>query len=324
MGASLGKRVLPETDVEGATPAQPPDAAGQLPAAVGGEGSGGDDSSEGAGADEDAGADEGAGADDEAGPAMSKSQAKKAKRHEVRRAAFAAKKLRKKEKKREGAPAAAFAAPQHPQRQREDGAPVTRKEDVHRLIDAQARGAELPSLLIDLCHDDLQNPGERSSLTQQVMYSYGMNKRTEHPLPLHLTSVCGEAAASFGKIDGFNNWHLHRHEQPYWEVFPKASLVVLSADATEVLRELEPGKIYVIGGIVDHNRHKGDAEAHGLASARLPLTEYSEMASRKVLTVNHVFQMLLHFYSSKSWPEAILAAVPPRKGLQLKRGLGEV
>jgi hypothetical protein len=48
------------------------------------------------------------------------------------------------------------------------------------------------------------------------------------------------------------------------------------------------------------------------------------MASRKVLTVNHVVQMLLHFHASKSWPAAILEAVPQRKGLQLKRGLGEV
>jgi tRNA (guanine9-N1)-methyltransferase len=119
--------------------------------------------------------------------------------------------------------------------------------DVLRMIDAQGRGSELPSLLIDLCHDSLQLPGERTSLTQQLMYCYGMNKRSSHPLPLHLTSVLGEAAVSLGKIDGFKNWHLHRHEQPYWEVFPKASLVVLSADATEVLHELEPGKVYVIG-----------------------------------------------------------------------------
>lgn len=35
-----------------------------------------------------------------------------------------------------------------------------------------------------------------------------------------------------------------------------SDLVYLTADATEELSQLDSGKIYIIGGIVDRNRHK--------------------------------------------------------------------
>ena len=36
-----------------------------------------------------------------------------------------------------------------------------------------------------------------------------------------------------------------------------ADLVYLTADSEEELVELDPGKAYIVGGIVDRNRHKG-------------------------------------------------------------------
>ncbi len=37
---------------------------------------------------------------------------------------------------------------------------------------------------------------------------------------------------------------------------PRAQLVYLTADSENLLTSLKPDEIYIIGGIVDHNRHK--------------------------------------------------------------------
>ena len=42
----------------------------------------------------------------------------------------------------------------------------------------------------------------------------------------------------------------------YWDCFNKDELVYLTADSNEYVKELDEQKIYVIGGLVDKNRHK--------------------------------------------------------------------
>jgi tRNA (guanine9-N1)-methyltransferase len=40
------------------------------------------------------------------------------------------------------------------------------------------------------------------------------------------------------------------------EIFDPKDLVYLTAEATDVLQDLDPKRVYIIGGIVDHNRLK--------------------------------------------------------------------
>ncbi|KFG30693.1 tRNA-methyltransferase family protein, partial [Toxoplasma gondii FOU] len=49
----------------------------------------------------------------------------------------------------------------------------------------------------------------------------------------------------------FNSWIVRRHERPYWEVFSREEVVVLSPDADEELLSVEADKVYVVGGLVD-------------------------------------------------------------------------
>lgn len=63
-----------------------------------------------------------------------------------------------------------------------------------------------PRVVIDLDFQELMRPNELSSLTQQVMYSYGFIKRAEKPLRLVLTSVQDEIKEKLEKIKGFNIW----------------------------------------------------------------------------------------------------------------------
>ena len=60
------------------------------------------------------------------------------------------------------------------------------------------------------------------------------------------------------------------------------------------------------------------AVGRGISHARLPIDEFLEMKTRKVLTVNHVFDILASASSGKSWKDAFIAAIPSRKGAVAK------
>jgi tRNA (guanine9-N1)-methyltransferase len=66
--------------------------------------------------------------------------------------------------------------------------------------------------------------------------------------------------------------------------------VYLTAESDTVIQTLSSDEVYIIGGLVDHNRIKGHVHEKitgmGFRTARLPIEEYLEMKTRKVLTVN--------------------------------------
>ena len=45
-------------------------------------------------------------------------------------------------------------------------------------------------------------------------------------------------------------------EESYEELFGKTDVVYLSSESPNVLHTLEENKVYVIGGLVDHNHEK--------------------------------------------------------------------
>ena len=79
-------------------------------------------------------------------------------------------------------------------------------------------------------------------------------------------------------------------EQSYDALFPKDKLVYLTADSPNTIRALDADKVYIVGGIIDRNRHKGitlrKANDQGISTARLPLDEYVDMSAARVLTTN--------------------------------------
>jgi tRNA (guanine9-N1)-methyltransferase len=107
----------------------------------------------------------------------------------------------------------------------------------------------------------------------------------------------------------------------------QAETIYLSADSDYTLTELKPFSTYIIGGLVDKNREKGicaaRASAAGIKTARLPIGDYLAMASRKVLTTNHVHEIMLKWLECGDWGEAFMSVIPKRKGGQLKGYAGE-
>ena len=199
--------------------------------------------------------------------------------------------------------------------------------------------------VIDLGFEDKMTPRELKSLTQQVMYSYGANRRALTPWKLHLTGLVpgSQTAAQLDKISGFRSWAgVTAHAEDYLELgeaLPREKLLYLTADATEEIDRLEEGTVYILGGIVDRNRYPGitqrKAAEQGIRSARLPLAEHVKLLhGTSVLTVNHMVDILLHatkgyergqgegWGGPVDWRAALLAALPPRKGASASGGGG--
>ncbi|OBT89962.1 hypothetical protein VE02_01589 [Pseudogymnoascus sp. 03VT05] len=101
-------------------------------------------------------------------------------------------------------------------------------------------------------------------------------------------------------------------------------IVYLSSDSEHTLHSLSPYTTYVIGGIVDKNRHKGlchrRANELGIPTAKLPIGEFMQMQSRTVLTTNHVVEIMANWLETGDWGEAFLKAIPKRKEAVLRKG----
>uniref|UniRef100_G3N778 tRNA methyltransferase 10 homolog A n=1 Tax=Gasterosteus aculeatus aculeatus TaxID=481459 RepID=G3N778_GASAC len=169
-------------------------------------------------------------------------------------------------------------------------------------------------LVIWACFQDIRK------LHRQVQRCYAENRRALHPVQFYLTSLGGQLKQCLDEKDkGWVNWKdITIKTEHYSEVLAQEDLVYLTSDSPNVLEELDHKKAYVIGGLVDHNHHKGitfeRAKELGIDHAQLPLSNFVKMNSRKVLAVNHVFEIVLAYMEKSSWREAFFTVLPQRKG----------
>nr|CAH7749897.1 unnamed protein product [Callosobruchus chinensis] len=146
------------------------------------------------------------------------------------------------------------------------------------------------SVVIDLSFDDLMIDKDMAKTVKQILRVYTLNRRAKAPMQLHLTSYGGRSKKEMERHHGYEHWDLNFHSEDYLDIFPKSKLVYLSSESDNVLHTLEQDKIYIIGGLVDHNAHKGicydKAVKQGIAHAQLPISDYFWMKDRKILTIN--------------------------------------
>lgn len=175
-------------------------------------------------------------------------------------------------------------------------------------------------LIIDCSFDDLMVLKDIKKLHKQIQRCYAENRRALHPVQFYLTSHGGQLKKNMDENDkGWVNWKdIHIKSEHYSELMKKEDLVYLTSDSPNVLKDLDESKAYVIGGLVDHNHHKGltykQASDHGIDHAQLPLGNFVKMNSRKVLAVNHVFEIILEYLGTRDWQEAFFTILPQRKG----------
>ncbi|XP_024366712.1 uncharacterized protein [Physcomitrium patens] len=189
-----------------------------------------------------------------------------------------------------------------------------RKVRKDKLIQVMADGQ---NIVIDLEFVENMKPNEISSLCQQVVHSYAANGRAEVPCRLSLTSCTSTVREQLKMHYGFESWLLHKEYKSYIDVFEgrKEDLVYLTADSETVLETVDKTKIYIVGGLVDHDRWDGiaaeKAKNQGISTAKLPIDKH--MLSSQVLTVDQVVDILLQFMNIGDWEKAVSTAIPPRK-----------
>ncbi|XP_036266660.1 tRNA methyltransferase 10 homolog A isoform X2 [Pipistrellus kuhlii] len=175
-------------------------------------------------------------------------------------------------------------------------------------------------LIIDCSFDSLMVLKDIKKLHKQIQRCYAENRRALHPVQFYLTSHGGQLKKNMDENDkGWVNWKdIHIKPEHYIEFIKKEDLIYLTSDSPNVLKELDESKAYVIGGLVDHNHQKGltykQASDHGIDHAQLPLGNFVKMNSRKVLAVNHVFEIILEYLQTRDWQEAFFTVLPQRKG----------
>jgi len=129
------------------------------------------------------------------------------------------------------------------------------------------------------------------------------------------------------------------HDAPVELMYSPEKLVYLSPDADEVLEQLDPSRIYVVGAIADRSVRKvrassllcsavinpailtrihlqgetaAKAKSKGLRTVRLPVREHLATARTHVLNIDAVLVALNEFANHRDWSRAFACAVPKR------------
>jgi len=184
--------------------------------------------------------------------------------------------------------------------------------------------SNIHQVCIDCSFEEKMTSKEIGSLSNQIRYCYAANKKSDMPIRFSTTSLSSQTFHNLKKVDGFPEQWCSRgfsySDKSLVELSPdKQNIIYLTSDSENTMEQLDNTKTYVIGGIVDRNRHKGltklKAEELGIATAKLPIDEYLKLFATKVLTCNHVFEILLHFQKSQDWLKAMMAVLPERKDI---------
>lgn len=190
----------------------------------------------------------------------------------------------------------------------------------------QSQKASGVSIIMDCEFDDLMSDKEIVSMSNQITRSYSAKRHADYEVDLVISSFNKRLKARFDKsVLDYTKWQniTFKENDTLAELLPSdknelSKYVYLTADTENELETLDEGHTYIIGGIVDKNRHKklclNKANELGLKVARLPIGKYIEMNGRHVLATSHVYEiMCLWFEMEHSWEKAFNAVLPPRK-----------
>ncbi len=299
--------------------------------------------------------------DENAAPKLSKNQLKKLKRHERWEAGREDRKQKRKEKLKEKKERRREEWAQV--NKDENGNPINPPRPAKIPRHSPGNGTQVPvTVIFDCDFEDLMFDVELKSLGLQITRCYSDNRKARFRTHLALSSFGGKMKERFDGIlaKQYTNWKgfqffeedfvavakkskewmagpnggeiagaIHDEEkqdkpEEAKEAAAEGDIVYLSSESDNVLTHLEPYCTYIIGGLVDKNRHKGichkRAVNRGIKTAKLPIGQFLEMNSRSVLVTNHVLEIMLKWMEFGDWGKAFMEVLPKRKGGKLREG----
>ena len=209
-----------------------------------------------------------------------------------------------------------------------------RQEDLEEHKKWHSRTREKNAqILVDMEFDHLMSERNLKSMGQQIGYIYHTTKKSLNPLQVTLTGMQPsslvhqwmQAQKALGAWDALGvQVDPTPLDQLVAQHADKQDFVYLSADSSNVLTTLEPSKKYIVGGLIDRNAHKNitfkKAQALGIAHAKFPvldsLKSIAQVRFTKVLTCNHVVDIMDNFLASRNWKQACLKVIPRRKEIE--------
>lgn len=176
-------------------------------------------------------------------------------------------------------------------------------------------------LVFDMDYDNYMKPRELQNTVSQLLESEGWNRRDVDPFHLYFCNLKTDGAYHKELVKRYGEkWDkllLTATEKSHVDLFPKDSIIYLTADSPKVMTTFKHDKIYIVGSFVDKAMQTGTSLAKAkrlkLATECLPLDKYLQWdTGTKNLTLDQMIRILLCLKNTGSWEEA-LKFVPRRK-----------
>ena len=172
------------------------------------------------------------------------------------------------------------------------------------------------NLMIDLDFESFMNQKELKSTSVQLGLVYSVNRKFGNECKF---VGFGKEIEKFVRNSWpeFEKWTNVEFRSNTLDQFLNADCVYLTGNSDNELTDLDDDHVYIIGGIVDHNKHKNlclnKAQRLGIKHAKLPIDKYLDLKSGNILTFFHVVEILLRYSQTKDWHLAFTSVIPQRK-----------
>lgn len=94
-------------------------------------------------------------------------------------------------------------------------------------------------------------------MASQIVRCYASNRRVSQPVNVCVASFGGRLQEVFARsYADYEKFDVEFCTQPFEARFSDRTVVYLSADSDCVLDDVHPATVYVIGALIDRNRHK--------------------------------------------------------------------
>ncbi|XP_053420968.1 tRNA methyltransferase 10 homolog C [Nycticebus coucang] len=176
-------------------------------------------------------------------------------------------------------------------------------------------------LVFDMAYENYMKRKELQNAVSQLLESEGWNRKDVDPFHIYFCNLKPDGAYQRELITRYGEkWDkllITTTEKSYVDLFPKDSIIYLTADSPNVMTTFQHDKIYIVGSFVDRHMQPGTSLANAkrlkLATECLPLDKYLQWdIGTKNLTLDQMIRILLCLKNTGSWEEA-LKFVPRRK-----------